>query len=352
MGMRVLVFANRVQNAKLSVRESHIHKHLQGNGVKIIYIYNFYYKSLSFEMLVNYLKLFYCFLTKKKDDLILIANDRSVSFLSFFKKIGFKLAIDIIDNRALQRLAYKVDDSPEKIAFLQKLLLKNIDICDYIFPVSQSCKELYPEKYHSKIFVIENAADPLWLKYSKLPEELSIGFVSGIAPGRGIEFLIKAGEIIKEKVPEVKLYIAGTPSKESEQYYAKLKSRYGSSWISFFDDISYSVNINQFISKCYLMVIPSPDHIYFRTTLHLKLFDSLACGRPVVSTNCKETARILNTYHCGLVSDFTEQDFAGKITQLLMNRDEASIMGKNGRRIVEDIYNWDNMARKIIHCTC
>jgi glycosyltransferase involved in cell wall biosynthesis len=77
----------------------------------------------------------------------------------------------------------------------------------------------------------------------------------------------------------------------------------------------------------------------------------LACGRPVVSTNCKETAKILNTYHCGLVSDFTEQDFAEKITQLLLDRDEASIMGKNGRRIVEDIYNWDNMARKIIHYT-
>ena len=349
--MRVLVFINKVQKAKLSVRESHIHKHLQENGVKVIYINNFYYKYINFEMFVNYLKLFFCFFTKKNDDLILIANDRSEKFLSFFKKIGYKLAIDIIDNRALQRLAYKVDDSPEKIELLQNLLLKNIDICDYIFPVSQSCKELYPEKYHDKIFVIENATDPLWFKYSKPPEELSIGFVSGIAPGRGIEFLIKAVEIIKEKVPEVKLYIAGTPSKESEQYYGKLKNRYESSWISFFDDISYSVNINQFISKCYLMVIPNPDHIYFQTTLHLKLFDSLACGRPVVSTNCKETAKILNSHHCGLVSDFTEQDFAEKITQLLINRKEALVMGRNGRRIVEDIYNWDNMARKIIQYT-
>jgi len=349
--MRVLVFINKVQKAKLSVRESHIHKHLQENGVKVIYIYNFYCKYVNFEMFVNYLKLFFCFFTKKNDDLILIANDRSEKFLSFFKKIGYKLAIDIIDNRALQRLAYKVDDSPEKIELLQNLLLKNIDICDYIFPVSQSCKELYPEKYHDKIFVIENATDPLWFKYSKPPEELSIGFVSGIAPGRGIEFLIKAVEIIKEKVPEVKLYIAGTPSKESEQYYGDLKNRYESSWISFFDDISYSVNINQFISKCYLMVIPNPDHIYFQTTLHLKLFDSLACGRPVVSTNCKETAKILNSHHCGLVSDFTEQDFAEKITQLLINRKEALVMGRNGRRIVEDIYNWDNMARKIIQYT-
>jgi glycosyltransferase involved in cell wall biosynthesis len=349
--MRILVFANKAQKAKLSVRESHIHEHLQKNGVKVIYFYNFYYRYINFVMLVNYLKLIYCFSTRKKDDLVLIANDRSESFLRFFKKIGFKLAIDIIDNRALQRLAYKVDDSHEKIAFLQKLLLKNIDICDFVFSVSQSCKELYPEKYHNKIFVIENAADPLWFKYSKLPEELSVGFISGIAPGRGIEFLVKAGEIIKEKVPDVKLYIAGAPLKESKQYYEKLKKRYESSWISFFDDISYSVNVNQFISKCFLMVIPNPDHIYFQTTLHLKLFDSLACGRPVVSTNCKETAKILNAYYCGLVSDFTEEDFAGKITQLLLNRDEASVMGKNGRRIVEEIYNWDNMARKIIHCT-
>ena len=349
--MKVLVFANKIQNAKLSIRESHIHKHLQENGVKVIYFYNFYYRSISFEMLVNYLKLIYCFSTKKKDDLVLIANDRSESFLRFFKKIGYKMAIDIIDNRALQRLAYKVDDSPEKIESLQSLLLKNIDICDYVFPVSQSCKELYPEKYYNKIFVIENAADPAWLKYSKLPEVLSIGFISGIAPGRGIEFLIRAGEIIREKVPGVKLYIAGTPLKESKQYYEKLKKRYESSWISFFDDISYSVNVNQFISKCFLTVIPNPDHIYFQTTLHLKLFDSLACGRPVVSTNCKETAKILNTYHCGLVSDFTEKDFAGKITQMLLDREEASVMGENGRRIIEDIYNWDNMARKIIHYT-
>ena len=349
--MRMLVFTNKIQIAKLSVREFHIHRHLQKEGVRIVYFYNFYYRSIGFEMVKNYFKLFFCILTKKREDLVLIENDRSESFLRFFKKIGYKLAIDIIDNRALQRLAYKVDDSPEKVESLQNLLLKNIDVCDYVFPVSQSCKELYPQKYHNKIFVVENAADPLWFKYSKLPEELSIGFISGIAPGRGIEFLIKAGEIIKEKVPGVKLYIAGAPLKESKQYYEKLKNRYESSWVSFFDNISYSVNVNQFISKCFLMVIPNPDHIYFQTTLHLKLFDSLACGRPVVSTNCKETAKILNAYHCGLVSDFSEEDFAGKITQLLLNRDEASVMGKNGRRIVEEIYNWDNMARKIIQYT-
>jgi len=34
-----------------------------------------------------------------------------------------------------------------------------------------------------------------------------------------------------------------------------------------------------------------------------------------------------------------------------LDREGAAIMGRNGRRIVEDIYNWDNMARKIIQYT-
>jgi glycosyltransferase involved in cell wall biosynthesis len=268
--------------------------------------------------------------------------------LRAFKKLGYRLALDIRDNRALQHSAYNAVADQEIMDTIERVLLLNIDMCDFIFVVSASCKELYPQKYFEKIFVIENASDPRLFQYTELPEELSIGFISGIAPGRGIELLIKAGEIIREKVPGVKLYIAGTHLKGTRQYYEDLKSRYESSWITFRDDIFYSINACQFIKNCYLTVIPHPDHIHYSTTIPVKVLDSLACGRPVVSTNCKETASILNTYHCGLVSDFTEQDLAGKITQLLLDREEASIMGRNGRRIVEDIYNWDNMARKII----
>lgn len=346
--MQMLVFAEKVKKAKLSVREFHLHKYLQKNGVKIIYLYSFNYRKLNLSMIANYFKLIFSLLTKKKNDIVLFENDRSIKLLRFFKKLGYRLALDIIDNRALQRLAYKVDDSSEKIDTLKKLLLNNIKICDYIFTVSQSCKELYPEKYSNKIFVIENAADPYWFKYSKLPEELRVGFISGIAPGRGVELLIKAMELVKKRVPDVKLSIAGSPLKETIQYYSELKKRYESDWITFRDDIYYSINVNQFFQGCYLTVIPNPDHIYYQTTLHLKLFDSLACGRPVVSTNCKETAEILVKYKCGLVSDFTPEDLAEKISRLLLNREEASEMGKNGRRLIEKIYNWDNMAKKII----
>jgi glycosyltransferase involved in cell wall biosynthesis len=350
--MRILILSpNDPKVLKCGVRAAKLREYLKKNGVRTISLPGLDYREVSISMVMNYLKLLFFLLTRRQDDLVLIENERSAWVLKVFKKLGFRLALDIRDNRALQHSAYNVVADQEVMDTIKKVLLLNIDMCDFVFVVSESCKELYPKKYHNKIFVIENASDPCLFQYKELPEELSVGFISGIAPGRGTEFLIKAGEIIKEKVPGVKLYIAGTPSKESEQYYEKLKNKYESSWVTFRDDVFYSVNAGLFFKDCYLTVIPHPDHIHYNTTIPVKVLDSMACGRPVVSTNCKETAKILNTYHCGLVSDFTEQDFAGKITQLLLDREEATIMGKNGRRIVEDIYNWDNMARKIIHYT-
>lgn len=350
--MKILILSpNDPKVLKCGVRAAKLREYLEKNGVRTISLPGLDYRKVSISMVMNYLKLLFFLLTRRQGDLVLIENERSAWMLRVFKKLGFRLALDIRDNRALQHSAYNVVADQEVMDTIKKVLLQNIDMCDFVFVVSESCKELYPKKYHNKISVIENAADPLLFKYSKLPKELSVGFISGIAPGRGIEFLIKAGEIIKEKVPGVKLYIAGTPSKESKQYYEKLRNKYESSWITFRDDVFYSINADQFFKNCYLTVIPHPDHIHYNTTIPVKVLDSMACGRPVVSTNCKETAGILNSYHCGLVSDFTVQDFAEKITQLLLNRGEAAIMGRNGRRVVEDIYNWDNMAKKIIHYT-
>jgi glycosyltransferase involved in cell wall biosynthesis len=350
--MRMFMFTPREEKKlKMAVRAAKLHEYLKKNGVLTIFFPSFNFRKISPYMLMNYMKLIFFLVTKRKTDIVLFENERQARFLNFFKRLGYILALDIRDNRALQRSAYQLDDSPEKLDTIQKLLLKNIEICDYVFTVSQSCKKLYPHQYHNKIFVIENASDPHLFTHTQLPDELNVGFISGIAPGRGIELLIQAIHLVKQKVPEVKLSIAGTPAKHYKKgidYYRDLKTKHGSDWITFREDIFYSANASRFLRDCYVTVIPHPDHIYYHTTLPVKLFDFLASGRPVVSTNCKETARILRTYDCGLVTDFIAQDLAEKIVQLLSNKKLASKMGVNGRKVIEEIYNWNNMAKKMI----
>ncbi len=350
--MRMLIFTPKEEKKlRMAVRATKLHEYLKKNGVRTILLPDFNIRKVSFSMLMNYLKLLYFMVTRKYSDIVLIENERSQRLVSFFKKLRFKLALDIRDNRALQRSAYQLDDTPEKMDAIQKLLLRNIEICDYVLTVSQSCKELYPRQYHDKIFVVENASDPHLFTCTKLPEELRVGFIAGIAPGRGIELLIESMRLVKQKVPEVTLAIGGTPGthhQEGINYYVRLREQYTSAWITFRDDIYYSLNANKFLQECYVTVIPHPDHIHYHTTLPVKLFDFLACGRPVVSTNCRETAKILNYYECGLVAEFTAEDLAAKLIQLLLNRKLASHMGANGRKTVEEVYNWDNMAKKMI----
>jgi len=350
--MRTLIFTPRVEKKlRMGVRAAKLHEYLKKNNVRTVILSDFNIRKISITMLINYIKFLYFIITKKSSDFVLIENERSVRLLLLLKKLGFRIALDIRDNRALQRSAYQLDDSPEKIDAIQKILLKNIEICDYVFTVSQSCKKLYPRKYHKKIFVVENASDPLLFRYDNLPAQYNVGFISGISPGRGIELLIEAMGLVKKRVPEVTLSIGGTPGihhKEGINYYQRLKEQFENDWISFSEDVYYSVNANQFLQGCYLTVIPHPDHIYYHTTVPVKLFDFLACGRAVVATNCKETAKILRQFKCGLAADFTPKDLAGKIIQLLSDRDLASRMGTIGRKVIEDIYNWDHMAKKII----
>jgi glycosyltransferase involved in cell wall biosynthesis len=346
--VRMLIFAHKVKKLKLDVRATKLQEYLQKNGIKIIHFNDFNYRNLNLVMLANYFKLMFCLLSKKRDDIVLFENERSVRLLKFFKKFGFKLALDIIDNRALQHSAYQLGDDLETLDAIQKVLLSNIEICDYIFVVSQECKELYPKKYHSKIFIIENASDPMLFKFTNLPNNPAVGFISGIALGRGVELLIQAMQLVREEVRDAKLSIAGASQEQTIQYYAELKEKFESDWIQFHDDIYYSINAPRFFNECYLTVIPHPDHVHYQTTLPVKLFDSLSCGRPVVATNCKETAKILQSHNCGLVADFTATDLAEKIIQLLLDRKMALRMGTNGRKIVEQIYNWDVMAKKII----
>ncbi len=352
--MRILVFTphESPQSIKMAVRAAKLHEFLEKNNIIIMKIFNFNIRKISCLMFINYLKILYFIITKNKSDIILFENERNEFLLKIFRVFKFRLAIDIRDNRALQHSAYQIDDEPDNLDKIKNILYKNIEYCDYVFVVSEGCKNLYPKKFHNKIYVIENASDPNHFKYFEYPNNFRIGFLSGIAPGRGIELMIEAANIAKKCIPNLELVIGGKyniQSIKSINHYFDIVNQNRNEWISFHEDISYSKNAPYFLSNCSITIIPHPNHLHYHTTLAVKLFDYMACGRPVVATNCIETANIINHYKCGIVTDFTAEDIAQKIIYLLDNPEISAEMGKNGRNAVESYYNWNHMAQKMIY---
>jgi glycosyltransferase involved in cell wall biosynthesis len=83
---------------------------------------------------------------------------------------------------------------------------------------------------------------------------------------------------------------------------------------------------------------PVPNYLDANPT---KMFEYMSAGIPVVASNFPAWARIVDAHRCGLCVDPTSPAAIGEaITWLLEHPAEAEEMGRNGRRAVEAMYNW------------
>ncbi len=76
----------------------------------------------------------------------------------------------------------------------------------------------------------------------------------------------------------------------------------------------------------------------------LKFFDYMACGLAVVTRDAGQVAQIIRDRGVGLTTSGTAEDLADKITHLSEDRNLCAELGVNGRRAVEEYYNWDRVA--------
>lgn len=81
-----------------------------------------------------------------------------------------------------------------------------------------------------------------------------------------------------------------------------------------------------------------------------KLFDYMREARPVIAPDfAVEVARIVEEARCGILVDVTSpKAIADAILYLLHNPEEAERLGRNGRRLIEDKYNWQQDEQRLI----
>lgn len=84
-------------------------------------------------------------------------------------------------------------------------------------------------------------------------------------------------------------------------------------------------------------------------TLPIKLFEYMAAGMPVISSDFPLWREIVDGARCGTLIDPTNTDeLIGAMQWMLDHPDEAQAMGERGRQAVVDKYNWDLEARTLL----
>ncbi|MFT6716743.1 MAG: glycosyltransferase involved in cell wall biosynthesis, partial [Saprospiraceae bacterium] len=167
-------------------------------------------------------------------------------------------------------------------------------------------------------------------------------YAGGISANRGILDLIKAMDLL----PDLKLKLAGRYSPEEFRKELTLVEGWGS-----VEELGYITRqeIRQLIKGSIVGLVtlkPLPNYL---DSLPIKMFEYMYEGIPVIASNFPLWKKIVEGNKCGVcVNPESPKEIAEAVKMFVENPNMAAEMGKNGREMVWNKYNWTIEEGKLI----
>jgi glycosyltransferase involved in cell wall biosynthesis len=209
------------------------------------------------------------------------------------------------------------------------------------------------ESGNSRIGVVPNGADinlfrpdATYIGILTLPEEFVL-FFGALARWQGVEVMLEA--LYDPGWPKsVKLVIVG----DGALRYKVETAAKQNPLVVFLGQQPYR-HMPGIICRSLVALVPKTDDRggYTRTGLFpLKLFESMACGIPVVVTDFPGMADLVREVECGLVIPPNDPSaLAGAVRYLYENPEIRICMGVKGRDAVVQSHSWDARAAEMGH---
>jgi glycosyltransferase involved in cell wall biosynthesis len=103
----------------------------------------------------------------------------------------------------------------------------------------------------------------------------------------------------------------------------------------------------RYVARAAVAVSPFYPIPILRSTSPTKLVEYMAMGKPVVANDHPEQRKVIVESGGGICVAYDEAAFADAVVELLSNPDKASIMGRRGRRYVEEYRSYAVLADQV-----
>jgi len=172
-----------------------------------------------------------------------------------------------------------------------------------------------------------------------------IYFAGTLLKHQGINTLISAAPFVKDKFPECDFIITGEGPMKEKWIQTAQRENLAKSFI-FTGQVDYET-MPFWIGASDICVAPFKYSAGLRSPV--KVFDYMACGRPVIASKLKGTTDIFQSSEAiKLVEPENAVALAKAVLELLENEQAAKMMGAKGRELVVSRYNRRNLTKKII----
>lgn len=161
---------------------------------------------------------------------------------------------------------------------------------------------------------------------------------------RGSYQLLEAMVHIVKAVPEVRVILLGEYVYGDEKAYRRAVAEAGLDAHFDFCGVVPFEEVPAYIAVAQVgLILLQPGIENHRLAMPHKLFDYMREGKPVIAPAFSvEVARIVREADCGLLVDVTNpKAIADAAITLLTDPAYAQRLGQNGRRAVEETYNWE-----------
>lgn len=218
--------------------------------------------------------------------------------------------------------------------------------------------EVYPAEY--SVVIPPGVDTNRFYRQSKIPnlrhhlnitdDEVFVFTLGKFIPRKGFEYLIKAFHIIvnQKGIKDLKLRIGGRGPLRPK--YKRLIQQYSlNDFIGFLEYIR-DEDIVSYYSNADIFVLPSIiDDRGDTEGLGVVFLEANACQTSVIGSKVGGIPDIIkNGVNGFLVEQKNPNDLAEKIIKLAHDRKLREQMGENGRKVVNENFNWDHLTKRII----
>lgn len=211
--------------------------------------------------------------------------------------------------------------------------------------IAERFKNLRPHVTQVQNFPVLSDLDQVSADLPYLERAPRIAYVGGLTAARGVRQMVKAVGKVETPVSPSFTIAGHFPSCDLEKEVTGME---GWRRVDFRGRVSQE-EVFQILNgvRCGVAVMqPVPNYINAQP---LKVFEYMAMGIPLVASDFPLWRRIIGEADCGLLVDPEKpNDIAGAIQWVLDHPEEAKLMGERGRVAVEEKYNWNTEADRLL----
>jgi glycosyltransferase involved in cell wall biosynthesis len=175
-------------------------------------------------------------------------------------------------------------------------------------------------------------------------ERLELVCSGGVHYYRGIDTLVDAAALLRErKGPAAHWTVVGEG--KVPELRARAEQRGVGDAVEF---VGFQPDLLRFIMQAHVGVVPPHRSSHYDVTMPNKLYDYMALRKPVVVSDTTPMRRVLESSDCGLVFESGNAGALADQVANLIDPERRRRYGENGRRAVEERYNWAFDARVLL----